>query len=387
MRLSHLLTAITLLSPLSACAAPSTPTRQGLRTRLVTDRVDAPVALTAPRSDPRLFVVEQAGRIRIVRDGVVAARPFLDLSRQVSYRGERGLLGLAFHPRYAQNGLFVVNYTDRDGDTRIVRYRVSRDRDSADVSSARELLHIRQPYGNHNGGSVAFGPDSMLWIGTGDGGSGGDPQGFAQNPRSLLGKMLRIDIDRGTPYAIPPDNPHRDGREAAPEIWARGLRNPWKYAFDRATGTLWIADVGQNKWEEINAVDSRRGGLDFGWNLREGSHDFGPPRPRPASLTNPVHEYGRGDGCSITGGIVYRGSALPALQGHYLFSDYCTGWLESIKLDRGRVVEHIRWDVESLGQVSSFGEDGAGEPYVLDHTGRILKLEAAPVGTSAPSRR
>jgi len=367
---------LTVSSP--AVAAPlEAVTRRGLRAVLVTDRVDAPVALCAPSGDPRLFVVEQAGRIRIVRDGQVVRRPFLDLSSLVSYGGERGLLGLAFHPRYAQNGVFVVNYTDRDGDTRVVRYRASRDRDSADVTSARELLRIEQPYSNHNGGTVAFGPDSLLWIAMGDGGSGGDPRGFAQNMRSHLGKMLRIDIDRGTPYAIPRDNPYRDGRDGLPEIWARGLRNPWKYSFDPHDGTLWIADVGQNRWEEINAVSSRRGGLDFGWNLREGTHGHGLPRPKPPGVTDPVHEYSHSDGCSVTGGLVYRGRALPALRGHYLFSDYCSGWLESLRLERGRVVERVRWDVGGLGQVSGFGEDAAGEAYVLDHTGRILRLEPA----------
>ncbi len=370
--------AASLLAPLSACAAPSPgEARAGVRAQLVTDRVDAPVALTSPAGDPRLFVVEQSGRIRIVRDGRFMARPFLDLSRTVSTGGERGLLGLAFHPRYARNGVFVVNYTDRDGDTRIVRYRVSPDRDSADVSSARELMRIRQPYSNHNGGTVVFGPDSMLWIGMGDGGAGGDPQGFARNPRSWLGKMLRIDIDRGTPYAIPPDNPYADGRAALPEIWAQGLRNPWKFSFDRVTGLLWIADVGQNRWEEIDAVDARRGGLDFGWNAREGTHAFGVPRPKPAGLTDPVFEYGRGDGCSVTGGVVYRGSAIPALRGLYLYSDYCSGGLRSLRLEQGRVVEHARWDAGDLGRVSGFGEDAAGEVYVLDHGGRILRLEPA----------
>lgn len=370
---------VSLLTLPTACTAQpiEAVTRRGLRAVVVTDRVDSPVALATPAGDPRLFVVEQAGRIRIVRDGQVARRPFLDLSSVVSYGGERGLLGLAFHPRYAQNGVFVVNYTDRDGDTRIVRYRVSRDRDSADVTSARELMRIQQPYANHNGGTVAFGPDTMLWIGMGDGGSGGDPRGFAQNMRSHLGKMLRIDIDRGTPYAIPRDNPYRDGRAGLPEIWARGLRNPWKFAFDARDGTLWIADVGQNRWEEIDAVSSRRAGLDFGWNLREGTHGHGLPRPKPPGAIDPVHEYSHADGCSVTGGLVYRGSALPALRGHYLFSDYCSGWLESLRLERGRVVERVRWDVTGLGQVSGFGEDAAGEVHVLDHTGRILRLEAA----------
>ena len=376
MRVARLLVVLALVMPLPSCAASPAPARKGLRARLVTTRVDAPVVLTSPAGDPRLFVVEQAGRIRILRGDQVAARAFLDLTALVSYQGERGLLGLAFHPRYDRNGLFVVNYTGRDGHTRIVRYRVSPDPDSADVSSAFELLRIEQPFSNHNGGTVAFGPDSMLWIGMGDGGSGGDPRGYAQNPRSLLGKMLRIDIDRGSPYAIPRDNPFADGRAGRPEIWATGLRNPWKFSFDRATGMLWIADVGQNQWEEIDAVDARRAGLDFGWNLREGSHGFGAARARPTGVIDPVFEYGHDEGCSVTGGLVYRGRALPALRGHYLFSDYCSGWLESLRLERGGVAERVRWDVGSLGQVSAFGEDAAGEVYVLDHSGRILKLEA-----------
>lgn len=377
MRIPSLTLAALLLASGTACSAPPSGQRAGVRAQLISSEVEAPVALVAPPGDARLFVVEQPGRIRIVRDGRLAKRPFLDLTRMVSYRGERGLLGLAFHPQYARNGVFVVNYTDREGDTRIVRYRVSADPDSADPGSAREIMRIEQPFGNHNGGTVVFGPDSMLWIGMGDGGSGGDPRGYARNPRSLLGKMLRIDIDRGAPYAIPRDNPHADGREALPEIWARGLRNPWKFSFDRRDGTLWIADVGQNQWEEIDAVDPRRGGLDFGWNLREGRHPFGSGTASAQGMTDPVYEYSHDEGCSVTGGFVYRGRAIPALRGHYVFSDYCSGRLESIRLEAGRVVEHVRWDAGALGSVSGFGEDAAGELHVLDHRGRILRLVPA----------
>lgn len=321
--------------------------------------LDAPVHLTAPAGDDRLFVVEQEGRIRIIKGGRVLDRPFLDIARKVASGGERGLLSMAFHPRYRENGFFYVNYTDREGDTQIERYRVSADPDVADSASVRPLLRIEQPYSNHNGGHVLFGPDGMLYIGTGDGGAGGDPHGHGQNRSSLLGKLLRMDVDAAEPR---------------PEIWALGLRNPWRMAFDQPTGLLYIADVGQNRWEEINVQPADRRDLNYGWNRMEGAHCYGLPVCRRAGLVEPLVEYSHDDGCSITGGVVYRGKRLPFLAGHYLYSDYCSGFLRSFRYVNGAVVERRQWPVGDLGSVYSFGEDAAGEVYIVSGNGTVYRL-------------
>ena len=350
---------------------------RGLRLETVAEGLAAPVYLTAPSGDPRLFVVEQDGRVLVLENGRLRPQPFLDLRDRVRSGGEQGLLSLAFHPRYAENGFFYVDYTDRNGDTRIERYRVSRDPNRADPSSGRLLLRIVQPYSNHNGGLVLFGPDGMLYVGMGDGGSGGDPQGNGQNRSTLLGKLLRIDVDRGAPYAIPPDNPFASGKGGRPEIWAWGLRNPWRYAFDREAGLLYIADVGQNRWEEIDVAPADRPGLDYGWNVMEGNHCYAAPRCDASGLWPPTVEYPHPQGCSITGGFVYRGRDIPALVGHYVFSDYCSGWLRSFRHADGRAVDLRQWDVGKIGSVSSFGLDGTGELYVLTLQGRVLRLAPA----------
>ena len=349
----------------------------GISLRLVTDRVEAPVWLTSPPGDPRLFVVEQEGRIRVIKGGRLLDRPFLDIARNVSSGGEQGLLSVAFHPDYARNGLLFVNYTDRAGDTRIERYRVSNDPDRADPGSAHLLLTIEQPYANHNGGLVMFGPDRMLWIGMGDGGSGGDPGNRAQNPRELLGKMLRIDVDRGDPYGIPPDNPFADGQRGRAEIWAVGLRNPWRFAFDQ--GRVYIADVGQNRWEEVHVEDARTPGLDYGWRQREGRHPFkaGAPGAPGTRRVEPVLEYGHDDGCSITGGFVYRGRAVPSLAGHYVYADYCSGWIRSVRMNGGAVTDERAWDVPDVPAITSFGQDADGELYVLSGHGGVYRVEPA----------
>jgi glucose/arabinose dehydrogenase len=242
------------------------------------------------------------------------------------------------------------------------------------------VLETDQPAGNHNGGNLVFGPDGLLYIGTGDGGSGGDPWGNAQNPRSLLGKMLRLDVSQagGERYAIPPDNPFAGEGAHAPEVRATGLSNPWRYSFVRATGELWIGDVGQNSWEEIDAVPSRPGGANFGWRTMEGFHCYDPAKGCEAKgLTLPVHAYGRADGCSVTGGYVYRGGAIPELAGAYLFGDYCTGRIWTIRRSAGGAAE-VRRLLESQASISSFGEDAAGELYVCDHGGgRLLRLVRA----------
>jgi len=348
----------------------------GLVATPVVSGLSSPVWLTAPPGDPRLFVVEQRGTIRIVKDGSLLPEPFLDLRPAVASGGERGLLGLAFHPDYASNGRFYVDYTDPQGDTRVVAYRVSAsDPDRADPASGDTILAVDQPYSNHNGGLVTFGPDGMLYVGLGDGGSGGDPRGNGQNRGTLLGAILRLDVDGGSPYRIPPDNPFVGQAGFRGEIWAWGLRNPWRYSFDPASGLLYIADVGQNDWEEINAEPARSGGLNYGWNVMEGRHCYGSSSCDAQGLVQPILEYDHRDGCSITGGFVYRGSAMPDLQGTYFYSDYCSGWLRSLRYDGTAVGEERSWDVGSLGQVLSFGEDAAGELYVLSANGTVYRLD------------
>ena len=351
-----------------------------LRLAEVAHGLDDPVYLThAGDGSGRAFVVEQAGRVRILREGVPAEAPFLDIARIVRSGGERGLLGLAFHPAYPENGRFYVNYTDRDGDTVVARFEVTANRDRADAARAAEVIAIGQPYGNHNGGQIAFGPDGYLYIGMGDGGWAGDPRNRAQNPRSLLGKMLRIDVDSAAPYAIPADNPFTSTDGAAPEIWALGLRNPWRFSFDRLTGDLYIGDVGQNKWEEIDVQPAAsRGGENYGWRIMEGAHCFNPATGCARDgLTAPVFEYGQAEGCSVTGGYVYRGTALAGLAGTYIFADYCAGTIWGLARD-----DDGSWSRTTLMEtgfaVSSFGEDEAGEVYVLDYSaGRVLRIDAA----------
>jgi glucose/arabinose dehydrogenase len=343
----------------------------------IVDGLQQPVHLTAPAGDARLFIVEQPGRIQIVRDGRLLREPFLDLTDRIRSGGERGLLSVAFHPRYRSNGLFYVNYTDRAGDTRIERYRVRSDPDRADPASATLVLEIDQPYANHNGGHIVFGPDGKLWIGMGDGGSGGDPQRHGQNRASLLGKMLRIDVDARAPYAIPADNPFARTSGTRPEIWALGMRNPWRFCFDRRESLLVIADVGQNQWEEIDAVSLRSAGANFGWNVMEGNHCYDAPNCRTTGFIPPVLQYSHGEGCSITGGVVYRGRAIPMLGGHYLFTDYCRGWIRSARLSPRGATDYREWAGLHVDSPTSFGEDASGEVYVLSHSGAVYRIAAA----------
>ncbi|MEO6529243.1 MAG: PQQ-dependent sugar dehydrogenase [Gemmatimonadaceae bacterium] len=353
-----------------------------LRAREVVKGLEQPLFLTAPAGDSRLFIVEQPGRIRIMRAGQLLATPFLDLTDRVSTGEEQGLLGLAFHPNYAQNGYLYVDYTDPSGDTRVERYRVSADRDRADPASASLVLTVAQPYENHNGGMVAFGPDGMLYVAMGDGGSGDDPPDNGQNRGTLLGKLLRLDVDRppaGAGYALPPDNPFAAsaGPSSRGEIWASGLRNPWRFAFDAPTSRLYIADVGQSSREEIDVAGIREAGLNYGWNRMEGTQCFesGVTCDR-AGLRLPVEEYGHEDGCSIIGGYVYRGR-IAGIRGHYFYSDFCGGWLRSIRIaDDGSVAERRTWAIGSLERVTSFGLDASGELYMLSGDGRVNVLEA-----------
>ncbi len=389
MKFPHDLTLVLLLAAAAACNGNGNaieppdnggePPPDGFGLQTVVEGLDFPVWLTSPPGDPRLFVVEKGGRVVIVENGAVLPTPFLDLRGQVSTGSEQGLLSLAFHPGYSSNGRFFVNFTDTAGDTRVVEYRVSPgDPGRADPGSARVVLAIEQPFANHNGGLVLFGPDGMLYVGMGDGGSGGDPQGNGQNLGALLGKMLRIDVDGAQPYAVPDDNPFVDTAGARPEVWAYGLRNPWRFPFDRDTGDLDIADVGQNRVEEVNAV-SGAGGLNYGWNVMEGTRCFEPGEGCDQDgLTLPVTEFDHGDGCSVTGGYVYRGDAIPELRGTYLYSDYCSGFVRGFRFANGQATGERRFpELEPADHsVSSFGEDSDGELYLLTAGGGVHKIVA-----------
>ena len=332
--------------------------------------LDEPVAIVARAGDSALYVAEKGGLVFAIRGDDVDRRPMLDLSREVSHGAEQGLLGIVFSP----DGRFLyANYTDVRGDTQIVEAPIGDG--TVDPSSIRRVLSVRQPYSNHNGGNLVFGPDGYLYVGLGDGGSAGDPHGNGQSLSTLLGKMLRIDPrpSGGEPYGVPPDNPFVGAQDARPEIWAYGLRNPWRYSFDRATGDLWIGDVGQSGWEEIDVQPAvSDGGENYGWNAREGAHPFGSADAPPRAL-DPVFEYDQaGGGCGVIGGYVYRGVAIPELVGAYVFSDLCLGRLEALRLRSGQV-RHIDLDL-SVQAVSSFGEDAAGELYVLSLAGGVYRL-------------
>lgn len=349
------------------------------------DGFDMPLTLVHA-GDERIYVVEKAGRIwRVNRSGKLSKSLFLDITDRVNARAsERGLLGLVFHPDFSVNGHFYVNYTGEGGHTRISRFTAS-GLGSERVLPATEkvLLTIEQPYSNHNAGDIAFGPDGYLYIGTGDGGSGGDPGNRSQDPRDLLGKMLRIDVDRGDPYAIPRDNPFIRSRDTLPEIWALGLRNPWRFSFDRGTGDLWIADVGQHKWEEINREPAgSSGGLNWGWRCYEGFAPFKTDACGPASAyARPVHVYPNEPrtGCSVTGGYVYRGDENPALTGKYIYTDFCSGifWVLEPAAHTGGFNNRVVLRNGPKG-VAAFGEDVYGELYVVSlNEGRIYKVRQA----------
>jgi glucose/arabinose dehydrogenase len=342
--------------------------------------LDRPVLVTNA-GDARLFVVEQGGRIRIVEGGALRATPFLDLTARISTGGERGLLGLAFHPGYAANRRFFVFYNQPDGDLQVSEFsRSSGDSSRADPASERPILRIEHStYANHNGGMLAFGTDGYLYVGTGDGGGGGDPLGSGQNLGSRLGKILRIDVDTPSPsipYEVPPTNPFV-GKSGDDLIWAFGLRNPWRFSFDRSTGDLWIGDVGQGAWEEVDRARSADGGgrgVNYGWNVLEGDHCYGATSCDRAGKTPPLAEYPHGAGdCSVTGGYVYRGSAAPLLGGRYVFGDYCSGRIWSVIAGGGSPQSETLL-LDSALRITSFGEDSVGEVYVTDIGGSVHRI-------------
>jgi glucose/arabinose dehydrogenase len=333
-----------------------------------------------------MFIVEQTGRIKILKKGRIKSTPFLSLAGKVSKGGEQGLLGLAFHPNYETDRKLYVYYTNRDGDSIVREYRASATNrnDVVDTSTARRILKVNQPYGNHNGGMLAFGPDGYLYIALGDGGSVGDPGNRAQRLDTLLGKVLRIDVNgtsTGRNFRIPASNPFV-GVAGFDEIWQYGLRNPWRLSFDRSTGDLWIGDVGQGEWEEIDrATRTAAGagpGINWGWRVLEGTHCYNPSSGCDASgKTMPLLEYAHENGrCSVTGGYVYRGSAIPALRGGYLFADYCSGEIWVVVANASAPAAKTRLRDTGL-LITSFGESGSGELYVVDHGGRIYKIVQA----------
>ncbi len=368
------LAALAALTTIAACGpARSEAPHRALRLLPLPDRFEQPVDLESPPGDPRVFVVEKTGRVRVILDGRVQPEPFLDIHDRVSSGSEQGLLGLAFHPRFRENGRVFVDYTDRNGDTRVVSYRVPPGASAVDPRSAAVVLAVPQPYPNHNGGQLIFGPDGMLYVTLGDGGSGGDPHLNGQNRGVLLGKLLRIDVDHDAPYTIPRDNPWPHAAGVRPEIWAYGLRNPWRIAFDAAAGLLYIADVGQDHWEEVDVAPLTRGGIDYGWNLREANHPFAARGPAPANLWPAAIEYSHREGCCIIGGRVYRGS-VAVLRGLYFYADECGGWIETFRWRDGRAVERTRWSTGVRLTPSAFGEDARGELYVLDLGGRVYRI-------------
>ena len=372
---------IPFLSLLTACHGfldnPPPPT--GIPSLSLVGTFSSPVYLTAaPGDTQRLFVVERLGTVRVLHHDTTQARPFLDLSGQVQTGYvEQGLLSIAFDPLYASTGRFFVYFNDPNGDIRIVRYNVSNDPDSADEATADTVLKVPHPgQTNHNGGQLQFGPDGMLWAGTGDGGGSGDPGGNAQNKHALLGKLLRLDVSGASGYTIPADNPFKTDTTGAPQVWAYGLRNPWRFSFDRQTGDLYIGDVGQNRYEEVDVstTGGQRGrGDNFGWNIMEGTHCY-PTDPCTPIGVQPVVEYPHlNAACSITGGYVYRGSALPELTGDYFYADYCDGSVHSIKYPNVNVGDWTQL-VSPGGGISSFGQDAKGELYILQLGGRVYRI-------------
>ncbi len=331
-----------------------------LRLETVVEGLESPTHVAQPPGDDRLYVVERPGTIRVVQGGGVRSEPFLDLTADVQSGGEQGLLSLAFHPEYGENGLLYVNYTNRDGDTRVVELRANDERSAVESGSARELLAVEQPYANHNGGQLAFGPDGLLYVGMGDGGSGGDPENRAQALSDPLGNLLRIDVD---------------DEDAEWQTAAYGLRNPWRFSFDREQGDLLLADVGQSSLEEVNHVPwPAEALLNFGWSVYEGTERFSDRElAGEGRLVEPIHVYGRDDGCSITGGFVYRGNDVPAAEGRYFFGDYCSGNVWSLRTQDGEARD-VRREPFEVPELASFGEGADGELYLVSLGGTLYRL-------------
>lgn len=368
--------------PATGSTKPATTTQHSvvpIQLALFSTGVPKPTAIvsTGLSSDRRLFILDQDGLIRIVgADGSVATAPFLDLSKQVLSNGEMGLLGLAFSPHYQQDGYFFVDYIDTSQNSVIARYHVSNDPDVADAASGQTLLTLKQPYVNHNGGDLNFGPDGYLYVTFGDGGSAGDPQDRAQNLDVLFGKILRLDVSQ-VPYKIPATNPFASRADAAKEVWDYGLRNPWKISFDKATGDLYIADVGQGDREEIDVETAGgKGGVNYGWRCYEGTRDYNLAGCQARqNYTFPVVDYDHSDNrCAITGGYVYRGTQAPSMLGTYFYADYCGGQVYSLQKQNSAWKTQL--EVQTPYKISAFGQDSRGELYLADYsTGALYRLE------------
>ena len=372
-----------------------------LSSKLIADGFKKPIFVTShPEDASLLYVVEQGGRIKIINNGKAAVAPFLDIDKRVVNPNrpgdERGLLGFAFHPNHAKNGKFYVNYMNNDGYTVVSEFSV-KSKKKADHTSERILFDLEQPYRNHNGGHMEFGPDGYLYISIGDGGKAGDPLNAGQDLNTLFGKVIRIDVNTH-PYGIPESNPYYGQKDKRGEVWAWGFRNVWRFSFDRKTGDIYYGDVGQNKWEEVNYEPAGSpGGVNYGWRLMEASHCYNPKNNcLKDGLTMPIVEYpndanymvilGGGsqedaEGCSVTGGYVYRGKEIKGLQGYYLFGDYCSGNIWTFKVLNGKAVEfENRTEEINLANgefttyISSFGEDANGELYIVEYNGGIYKL-------------
>ncbi len=342
----------------------------GLAIEPVASGFSQPVLLLSPPNSDRRFIVERVGRVlELTEDGEIVEEPYLDLRDRVNSGGiEQGLLGMAFHPEFSSNGRIFVYYYHGEATTRLVEFTATASGPA--VATQKVLLTLDQPTVRHNGGMLEFGPDGNLYLALGEGGAAST---HSQNPETLLSSILRLDVDRGDPYAIPADNPFVDGG-GAPEVWAFGLRNPWRFAIDPVTELIYIGDVGHERWEEINVVPLSEGGRNFGWLRMEGSTCFQPGcDPETESLVLPVHEYSHEEGCSVTGGRVYRGEAIPELVGTYFYSDWCGAWLRSFRWDGRSALDHTEW-LTGIGQVNSFGVDNDGELYVLSWTGEVGRI-------------
>ena len=362
-------------SPVSVIYAAAPPIR--LRFEAVATGLAAPTFLASAPGSADLYVVEQPGRIRRLVDGTPQA-PIVDISSRVASGGERGMLSLAFDPGFASNGHVYVYFTETSGDIAVERFTFplagNAPPSGVEATAVRVLTIAHRAFANHNGGQLQFGADGMLYLGTGDSGGGGDPLGSGQNLDTLLGKMLRLDV-RTLPYRIPADNPFVGQPGRRPEIWAYGVRNPWRFVFDAATQSLYVADVGQNSREEVNVVAASAAGLNFGWNIWEGTTCYPSGNAcNPAGITMPVLDYDHGSGCSITGGYVYRGAALPEVAGRYFYSDFCNGWLRSFLVVNGVATERLDWHITPIGSIQSFGVDSRGELYALTSGGGVYKL-------------
>ncbi len=372
---------------LSWASAPAAAAQAPLTTELFVSGLTSPVDLTFAPGDPtRVFIVEQRGVIRVVENGVLLSTPFVDIDGNVASGGERGLLGLAFHPDYQNNGRFFVNFTNNAGNTRIAELSVTADPNVANPTIVQNITLIAQDFSNHNGGALRFGPDGMLYVGMGDGGSGNDPNGRSQDGTQLLGKMLRFDVDIPAPF-IPADNPFVGVSTVRDEIWHLGVRNPWRFSFDRVTGDMWIADVGQNAREEVDFVPAGVGGLNLGWRCKEGTRctNLSGCSCTDPTLLDPIIEYNHSQGCSITGGKIYRGAAIPSLQGTYFYADFCSNRIWSLRYDGTNVTDFMERQDEldpegplSLSNITSFGEDFDGEVYILSGSRAWKIVEEEP---------